>query len=145
MLKTGVTKLDVTVDTLSGSNQRRVCLARVLKTSPAPPILDEPTRGMGLAVLLPLLIPEIDLSWPRMVSLIEALAMMIILQGMLLAITHGNAITDLPERPLPSRPDRPRLAAAAADIRACFGRNDGFLCLTLVGGDPLVAASAHPV
>ena len=33
----------------------------------------------------------------RMVSLIETLAMMIILQGALLAITHGNTITDLPD------------------------------------------------
>ena len=32
----------------------------------------------------------------RMVSLIETLAMMIILQGALLALTHGNTITDLP-------------------------------------------------
>ena len=33
----------------------------------------------------------------RMVSLIETLAMMIILQGALLAVTHGNTITDLPD------------------------------------------------
>ncbi len=33
----------------------------------------------------------------RMVSLIETLAMMIILQGALLAITHGNTITELPD------------------------------------------------
>ena len=32
-----------------------------------------------------------------MVSLIETLAMMIILQGALLALTHGNTITDLPD------------------------------------------------
>ena len=31
-----------------------------------------------------------------MVSLIETLAMMTILQGALPAITHGNTITDLP-------------------------------------------------
>ena len=36
------------------------------------------------------------ITWLRMVSLIETLAMMIILQGVLLAITHGNTITDLP-------------------------------------------------
>lgn len=98
---------------------------------------------LALAVSLPLLIAEIDLSiasnmgfssvvgamlvstghWPwwlgmfagvgvgtlvgffngvcitslRMVSLIETLAMMIILQGALLAITHGSTITDLPD------------------------------------------------
>ena len=33
----------------------------------------------------------------RMVSLIETLAMMIILQGALLAIAHGNTITDMPD------------------------------------------------
>ncbi len=33
----------------------------------------------------------------RMVSLIETLAMMIILQGSLLAVTHGNTITELPD------------------------------------------------
>ena len=99
---------------------------------------------MGLAVPLPPLVPGIDLSWPRMVSLIGTLAMMIVLQGTLLAITRGNAITDLPEQPLPGRPDRPRLATAGADSRACLGRNDGFLCLTTIGGDPLVAANAHP-
>lgn len=33
----------------------------------------------------------------RMVSLIETLAMMIILQGALLAITHGKTVTDLPD------------------------------------------------
>ncbi len=98
---------------------------------------------LALAVSLPLLVAEIDLSiasnlgfssvvgalpvasfhlpWPvgvaigiaagtlvglfngwcitrlRMVSLIETLAMMIILQGALLALTHGNTITSLPD------------------------------------------------
>lgn len=33
----------------------------------------------------------------RMVSLIETLSMMIILQGALLAISHGNTITDMPD------------------------------------------------
>lgn len=33
----------------------------------------------------------------RMVSLIETLAMMIILQGALLAVAHGNTITDMPD------------------------------------------------
>lgn len=37
------------------------------------------------------------ITWLRMVSLIETLAMMIILQGALLAISHGNTITNMPD------------------------------------------------
>ncbi len=51
--------------------------------------------GVGIGTLIGFF-NGVCITLLRMVSLIETLAMMIILQGALLAITHGNTITDLP-------------------------------------------------
>ena len=86
----------------------------------------------------------------RMVSLIETLAMMIILQGALLAITHGNTITDMPmaydwigQASFFGWPVMPvifalALVAVAVLLRATvFGRS-----VYAVGGNALAAATA---
>ncbi|MBW4021973.1 MAG: ABC transporter permease [Proteobacteria bacterium] len=86
----------------------------------------------------------------RMVSLIETLAMMIILQGALLAITHGNTITDMPmaydwigQANVLGWPVMPiifalALIAVAVVLRATvFGRS-----VYAVGGNALAAATA---
>jgi simple sugar transport system permease protein len=86
----------------------------------------------------------------RMVSLIESLAMMIILQGALLAITHGNTITDMPmsydwigQASALGWPVMPiifalALVAVAVVLRTTvFGRS-----VYAVGGNALAAATA---
>ncbi len=97
--------------------------------------------GVGIRTLIGFL-NGVCMTWSRMVSLIETLAMMIIFQGVLLAITHGNTITDLPnglfragQTTLLGWPLLPLIF-----VLALVGMV-GFLCLTVIGGNPLAAVS----
>ncbi len=105
--------------------------------------------GVGIGTLIGFF-NGVCITWLRMVSLIETLAMMIILQGALLAITHGNTITDLPagffwigQTTVLGWPLLPVVFVIA------LGGMMAFLRLTVpgrsvyaVGGNPLAAASA---
>lgn len=86
----------------------------------------------------------------RMVSLIETLAMMIILQGALLATTHGNTITDLPngyywigQTSVLGWPLMPIVfVLALAGMMVFLRRTVPGRSVYAVGGNPLAAASA---
>jgi simple sugar transport system permease protein len=90
------------------------------------------------------------ITWLRMVSLIETLAMMIILQGALLALTHGKTITDLPDSyywigqsTVLNWPLMPVIfVLALLGMMVFLRRTVPGRSVYAVGGNPLAAASA---
>jgi simple sugar transport system ATP-binding protein len=105
--------LDTLVDNLSGGNQQKVCLGRVMATGPKLLIFDEPTRGIDVGVKEDVhrLIDQLTQSGASVVVVTTDLDEMVRLVDRVCVFSDGRIVEIL----LGDEIDKERLRAAAFD------------------------------
>ena len=103
-LQIKVTDLDQSVDELSGGNQQKVLLARLLCNDPAVVLLDEPTRGIDVGAKAEIqgLIDELAIDGLAVILISSELEdviegsnrVFVLKEGVVVGELHGEAISE---------------------------------------------------